>query len=55
LPLSLLYNLGSKTGDRAYAFNEPFNDKVLNFRSHRSEEGILIEIESSITNVSQRQ
>ena len=55
LPLSLLYNLGSKAGDRAYAFNEPLNDKVLNFRSHRSDEGILIEIESSVANVSQRQ
>ncbi|MDO6565750.1 GAF domain-containing protein [Alteromonas sp. 1_MG-2023] len=55
LPLSLLYNLGSKAGDRAHAFHEPFDDDVLNFRSHRSDEGILIEIEASIANVSQRQ
>jgi chemotaxis family two-component system sensor kinase Cph1 len=55
LPLDVLYNLGVTPGSRAHAFNQSLNGKELHFRSHRSESGILIEIEPAIVKVSQRQ
>lgn len=55
LPLELLYNLGIKAGNRAYAFNDNTTVASLNYRSHRSEAGILIEIERSTATVTQRQ
>lgn len=55
LPLELLYNLGIKAGNRAYAFNDNTTTASLNYRSHRSDAGILIEIERSTATVTQRQ
>ncbi|NDV91504.1 GAF domain-containing protein [Alteromonas sp. 345S023] len=55
LPLGVLYNLGVNPGSRAHAFNESVYGQQLNFRSHRSDSGILIEIEPTTAKVTQRQ